>query len=75
MRRQRRTCPTTAKLQFSSEAAARDALDRWASLPHPKLGGVPQRVYRCPWCRKWHMTSQPDKAAEATQGKGSTHEH
>lgn len=47
------------KRSFASEGEALDRLKRYA-----RQGGMSaQRAYECPWCGRWHLTSQPAASA------------
>jgi hypothetical protein len=53
--RRRRMC--TGKKKFKDEAAATFALHNLAHGDDDGRG--PVRVYRCEYCGRWHLTSQP----------------
>lgn len=58
----RRSCPTTGKVRFFDHKDAVSALHRIQS----KVGFAAEkrkerRSHECPFCRGWHLTSQPDK--------------
>lgn len=53
--RRRRMC--AGKKRYKDEAAARFALDH---VVEPSDGGS-LRVYRCEYCSRWHLTSQPSR--------------
>jgi len=51
----------TGKRRFKDEAAAHEALvvmDPWGREDE---GAPPLRAYRCDYCRRWHLTSQPTR--------------
>lgn len=54
MTRPARICPTTGKRQLKRHEA-----DRAITLAAraPDLVKVPASAYRCPDCRRWHLTS------------------
>ena len=59
----RRSCPTTGKIRFFDHKDAVRALHfikgeaRYGSGKRKE-----RRSYECPFCKGWHLTSQPDKA-------------
>ncbi|WP_228985467.1 hypothetical protein, partial [Streptomyces sp. DH12] len=44
-------CPATGKASFHTESEARI----WM-IKQPMLDIIPDRIYRCPECRYWHLT-------------------
>lgn len=48
------------KVRFTSDAAAQAALQR---INPAKKSGKPLRVYKCPVCSGWHLTSQRSRYA------------
>jgi hypothetical protein len=59
-------CAFSGKRSYPDEAAASAALDevrRARSLGgwDDRHGHAPTRVYSCPACGNWHMTSRPDR--------------
>jgi hypothetical protein len=46
-------CETTGKTMYRSKAHALSA-----TLNRASKGGQPLRVYKCPDCTSWHMTSK-----------------
>lgn len=44
------------KQRFPSELDATTALSSVQRCP--RTGKIPHRVYQCPWCDGWHLTSQ-----------------
>lgn len=66
--RRHKGCPRTGKTRFRDEAAARQALARTRKrvtfTARPDDGSHPAaRVYPCPFCRGWHLTSRPERDA------------
>lgn len=64
--RRRRGCPKSGKTRFRSEGDARQAMKRTRRretfAPRVESGETAQpavRVYSCPWCGGWHLTSRP----------------
>lgn len=51
------------KAWFVSETAAKAEMLRIRSRRVTTTWKLPIRVYACPYCTGWHMTSQPDKKA------------
>lgn len=51
-----KTCAKTGKVRFRTEVDAMLALARRA---HRDKGEI--RQYRCPFCKGWHLTSQPER--------------
>ena len=47
------TCPTTRKIGYLSRARARVNARVLGRRHHHRLW-----VYRCPYCRRWHLTKQ-----------------
>jgi hypothetical protein len=45
------------KVRFNSDAAAQAALKR---INPTKALKKPRRVYKCPHCAGWHLSSKPD---------------
>ena len=55
------------KRRYRDEAAAELALARIAEAGDAREK-TPQRVYRCPRCRGWHLTSWPATLPESPPG-------
>jgi hypothetical protein len=58
----RRARMCTGKKRFKDEAAAMQALhvmDPWGRDDEGDAAGL--RVYRCDYCHRWHLTSQPPR--------------
>jgi hypothetical protein len=49
-----RACATNLKRIYPTRARALQA----AAVGAKRRGGPRQRVYKCPGCRMWHLTSQ-----------------
>jgi hypothetical protein len=47
----------TAKKSWPTWEEAEAVLQKIQSNPRTKV--VPQRVYQCPWCDQYHLTSDP----------------
>jgi hypothetical protein len=47
----------TGKVGFSSHRRAMMAVAR--IVANSRRDYVPERAYLCPFCRRWHLTSQP----------------
>jgi hypothetical protein len=59
----RRSCPTTGKVRFFDHKDAVRALHSIKSAVGQGLGmRKERRSYECPFCKGWHLTSQPNKA-------------
>jgi hypothetical protein len=52
------TCPATGKQQYTQRLAVSAAIVR------SRAAGRPMRVYKCPFCRRFHLTSQPRRKAD-----------
>ena len=46
------------KVRFDSELAAKSALKK---INPGGRGKLPSRMYKCPVCFKWHLSSQPKR--------------
>ncbi len=58
----RRSCPTTGKVRFFDHKDAVRALHSIKSAVGQGLGTRKERrSYECPFCKGWHLTSQPNK--------------
>lgn len=55
-------CPGGGKLRYSSIDDATAAL---ANIDHHNPRRREQRVYLCPFCHGWHLTSQPPRRPAA----------
>ena len=59
----RRSCPTTGKVRFFDHKDAVRALHFIKGEAGYGSGKRKERrSYECPFCKGWHLTSQPDKA-------------
>ena len=59
----RRSCPTTGKIRFFDHKDAVRALHSIKGEAGYGSGKRKERrSYECPFCKGWHLTSQPDKA-------------
>ena len=47
------------KLTFSNRKRALSEMNAVRARDPRGNGELPTAVYRCPWCRDWHMTSKP----------------
>jgi hypothetical protein len=54
------------KTRYRDELAALFAIDRIANKGRD-TGVRPVRAYRCPNCRAWHITSQPNNNSKGQQ--------
>jgi len=45
------------KVGYHSRRRAQIAVSRLEAASHREI--IPHRVYHCPFCRRWHLTSQP----------------
>lgn len=52
----RQLCAKQKKRRYRSKGAARRAGDEFS----PRYGST-YRVYRCPWCRGWHLTTAEER--------------
>ena len=58
----RRACPTTGKVRFFDHKDAVRALHViMGKSGHGSDKRRERRSYECPFCKGWHLTSQPDK--------------
>lgn len=55
MSRARKSCPTCGKVRFPRRKVALTALN---AAKH-RYGKNVTRVYQCPYCGDWHLTSRP----------------
>jgi hypothetical protein len=62
MARQRLSCGGRIRLAFDKREEAQFFLDHEAH-PNALTGQVPIRYYKCPRCKRWHVTSKPRKAS------------
>lgn len=53
-------CDRTGKHRYRDENDAREALARAKHKPRDRY---PQRVYQCPFCGGWHLTSKAHRSA------------
>lgn len=51
-------CAASQKYGWDDEATAEDALKAARSRGMGKGGRIENRVYLCPWCRRYHLTSK-----------------
>ena len=59
----RRSCPTTGKVRFFDHKDAVRALHFIkGEAGYGSSKRKERRSYECPFCKGWHLTSQPDKA-------------
>ena len=59
----RRSCPTTGKIRFFDHKDAVRALHFIKGEAGYGSGKRKERrPYECPFCKGWHLTTQPDKA-------------
>lgn len=54
----RKLCAETEKIMFSSEKSARRRMREIQNEPGANHYRVPQKVYQCPFCEQWHLTSR-----------------
>jgi hypothetical protein len=52
--------PGCWKVPYPTESAAKRELKRFQRAKY-RGGQAPQRVYQCPDCKEWHLTSQGAK--------------
>jgi hypothetical protein len=69
----RLACPESGKTLFGSEESATDALHTaWEKGARSSGKKTPTRVYHCPHCGWWHLTSGFTRA-DANKGEGGRH--
>jgi hypothetical protein len=62
----------TGKKQYHGEDEAKKALTRIKQDLVDVRERTPVRVYRCPFCKRWHLTSQPeDRGRVSPLAKGA----
>jgi hypothetical protein len=49
------------KLTYPRRKQALSAMNETRARDPRGNGELPVAVYRCPWCRGWHMTSKPQR--------------
>jgi hypothetical protein len=54
---------STGKVRYRDEIGAKIALASIGTGRHERRPKSEQRAYRCPWCRGWHLTAQPQRKA------------
>lgn len=54
-----RVCKVTKKIKYRDEIAALLSLATLRREDDPNH--TEQRMYRCKWCKGWHLTSQPSE--------------
>lgn len=59
------------KVKYSKHAEATKAIIRWVYGDWKRGGGgrTATRVYACPYCKHWHLTSQPVRARKVSKSK------
>ena len=60
-KRSAKPCPT-GKRRYRDRTEAKTVLHGFAELSTREV--KPVRVYLCPMCKGWHLTSQPDRHAQ-----------
>ena len=57
------TCPVTGKVRYSRKIRALLAVVKIEGVgPKEEGGAIPKRVYLCPYCLSYHMTSQEQRS-------------
>lgn len=60
-------CPATGKVCYMNKIRALLAIVKIEAVgPRVEGGAIPKRVYLCPYCRGYHLTSQPQRSPMAT---------
>ena len=54
-------CSIARKRMYATEEKAKEALAVARRRGESKGGQIEKRVYQCPWCSGWHLTSQEEE--------------